>query len=476
MSVMTTMTTRGPAGPHTSATPTGWMPLAILMTGSFVFVLDFFIVNVALPSIQHGLHAGSATIEWVVAGYGLTTAATLITGGRLGDRYGRRRVYASGLALFVATSAACALATNGATLVIARLAQGVAAGVMAPNILAIVGVVYTGARRVRAISVYGMVMGLAATSGQLIGGILVRADIAGLGWRAIFWINVPVGLAALAVMRRVPESRDARARRLDGPGILLVTAGLTAVILPLLDGRQQGWPAWSLVCLAVAPLLLVGFAAYQRALVRAGRTPLVNPVELAGRGPATGLLTQLVFWCQQAASYLFLALYLQYGRGQSALESGFTFTALAAGYLATSSFAPPLTVRYGRRVILGGALIAALGDLALAGAVHGGPSGSTALLLPGLVLIGAGQGLCITPLTSIVLGYATPPTAGTISGMLSTMQQVGNAIGVAVIGVVFFSAVGHGYGPAFERSLFVMAALLIVVAALTRLMPRSSRS
>ncbi len=476
MCCMTTLSAEITARRQPAAAPTEWAPLVILMTGTFVFVLDFFIVNVALPSIQHGLHAGAATVEWVVAGYGLTTAATLITGGRLGDRYGRRRVFASGLALFVLTSAACALATSGAELVIARLAQGVAAGVMAPNILAILGVVYTGARRMRAISVYGMVMGLAATTGQLIGGLLVRSDIGGLGWRAIFWINVPIGIAALAAMRRVPESRDARGGRLDVLGILLVTAGLTAVILPLLDGRQHGWPAWSWICLALAPPLLAGFAGYQRALARSGRTPLVNPADLAARGPAAGLFTQLVFWCQQAASYLFLALYLQYGRGQSALESGLTFTALAAGYLTTSSFAPPLTVRFGRRVILGGALVAAAGDLALAGAVHAGTSAATALLVPGLFLIGAGQGLCITPLTTTVLSYATPTTAGTISGMLSTMQQVGNAIGVAVLGVVFFGAVDRGYDVAFEDSLFATAGLLVVVAALTRLLPKPQAS
>jgi MFS family permease len=469
---MTTSTTERTYDARRAETPAGWVPLLILMTGTFVFVLDFFIVNVALPAIQQDLHAGAATVEWVVAGYGLTTAATLITGGRLGDRYGRRRVFAGGLALFVTTSAACALAGSGATLVVARLAQGVAAGVMAPNILAVLGVVYTGAQRVRAISVYGMVMGLAATTGQLIGGVLVQTDVAGLGWRAIFWINVPIGIAALAFIRRVPESRDARGGRLDLPGIVLVTAGLTAVILPLLDGRQRGWPAWSQLSLGVAPVLLGGFVLYQRALARAGRTPLVNPADLAGRGPAAGLFTQLVFWCQQAASYLFLALYLQYGRGQSALESGLTFTALAAGYLTTSSFAPPLTVRFGRQVILAGALLAGAGDIALAGAVQAGLSAATLLLVPGLFLIGAGQGLCITPLTSTVLSYATPSSAGTISGALSTMQQVGNAIGVAVIGVVFFGALDHGYGAAFQRSLYVMAGLLVLVAVLTRLLPK----
>jgi MFS family permease len=452
-----------------------WAPLAVLMIGTFVFVLDFFIVNVALPTIQSGLHAGAAAVEWVVAGYGLSTAATLITGGRLGDRYGRRRIFAVGLALFIATSAGCALAPDGAALVAARLAQGVAAGLMAPNILSILGVAYTGTQRVRAISVYGMVMGVAATTGQLIGGVLVRADLAGLGWRSIFWINVPVGLAALAAIGRVPESRDERAGRLDLVGMVLVTAGLTSLILPLVDGRQHGWPAWSWACLGAAPVLLGGAAVHQFWLARRGGAPLINPGDLAGRGPIAGLLTQLVFWFQQAASYLFLALYLQQGRGQSALASGLVFTVLAAGYLATSWYAPALTARFGRQVIMVGSLVAAVGDVALAIAVHHGAAGSILLLLPGLFLIGAGQGLCITPLISTVLAYASPATAGTISGALSTMQQVGNALGVAVIGVVFFGTLSRGYGAAFDASLLLMAVLLVLVAALTRLLPRPGR-
>src|SRR5579859_2412678 len=197
-----------------------WATLTVLMLGTFMFVLDFFIVNVALPSIQHGLGAGEGAVEWVVAGYTLSTAVLLVTGGRLGDQFGRRRVFALGMAVFVATSAACALAPDPAVLVAARVLQGAGAALMAPNILSILGVVYSGPARVRAVSIYGLVMGLAAVSGQLIGGVLIRADVAGLGWRAIFWINVPLGVAALAASPRlVPESRDERGSRLDLAGV-----------------------------------------------------------------------------------------------------------------------------------------------------------------------------------------------------------------------------------------------------------------
>ena len=450
-----------------------WSTLIVLMLGTFMFVLDFFIVNVALPSIQHGLGAGEGAIEWVVAGYTISTAVLLVTGGRLGDQFGRRRVFAVGMAIFVATSAACALAPDPAVLVVARVIQGVGAALMAPNILSILGVVYTGPARVRAISVYGMVMGLAATSGQIIGGILIRTDVAGLGWRTIFWINVPIGVAALlAAPRLIPESRDQHASRLDLTGVTLITACLIAVVLPLVEGRQAGWPAWSWAALAAAVPLAIAFAVHQRRKADRGGVPLLNPRIFASWPLRAGLITQTAFWCQQAASYLVLGLYLQQGRGLSPLAAGGVFTFLAAGYLATSFRAPALTMRFGRSVIAAGAVTAAVGDAALyLATVHAGTGGSVAWLFPGLLLLGAGQGLCITPLTTTVLSHAEPATAGSVSGALSTAQQVGNSIGVAMTGVLFFGALSQGYDLAFERSTLQMGALLLVVAALTRLMP-----
>src|SRR5580700_2221508 len=447
-----------------------WSTLAVLMIGTFMFVLDFFIVNVALPSIQQGLHAGEGAIEWIVAGYAISTAVLLVTGGRLGDQFGRRRMFSVGMTVFVAASAACALAYDPAVLVAARVVQGVGAALMAPNILSIVGVVYTGPARVRAISVYGMVMGLAATSGQLIGGILIRTDVAGMGWRAIFWINVPLGVAALlAAPRLVPESRNQQGSRLDLTGVALITACLVAVVLPLVEGRQAGWPAWSWAALAAAVPLADAFGIHQRRKADRGGVPLLNPRIFASWPLRAGLLTQTVFWCQQAAGYLVLGLYLQQGRGLSPLSAGAVFTVLAAGYLATSFRAPALTMRFGRTVIAAGALVAAAGDGALwLATVHTGTGGSIAWLFPGLLLLGAGQGLCITPLTTTVLSHSDPATAGSVS----RAQQVGNSVGVAVTGVLFFGALGHGYGLAFERSVLQMGALLLVVAALTRLMPR----
>jgi EmrB/QacA subfamily drug resistance transporter len=454
-----------------------WAPLAVILCGTFVYVLDFFIVNVALPSIQRSLGASPAAIEWVVAGYGLTSAAFLVTGGRLGDHYGRRRVFCAGLCGFTVASALCALAPDAGFLVAARLAQGVAAAIMAPNVLSILGTTYTGAARVKAISVYGMVMGVAAVAGQLIGGLLIAANPAGLGWRVIFWVNVPVGIAAVALARRiVPESRAAVRGRLDLRGAALFTAALVAIVLPLLDGRAHGWPAWSWACLAAGPVLLAVFAAHLRATARRGAQPLLDPAIFAVPAFRAGLACQVLFWCQQAASYLLLALYLQQGRGLSPVSSGGVFSVLAAGYLATSFRAPTLTMRFGRRVVAAGAVTAALGNAALVIAVlaHTGAA-PVAALFPGLFLLGAGQGLCITPLTTTVLSHADPSRAGSVSGALSTAQQVGNAIGVAVTGVVFYGLLGRGdgYAAAYRWSLTEMGVLLAGVAALSFIMPRA---
>jgi EmrB/QacA subfamily drug resistance transporter len=473
---MTSLSTQSRTGHGTRQAAT-WAPLAVILCGTFVYVLDFFVVNVALPSIQRGLAAGPAAVEWVVAGYGLTSASFLVTGGRLGDHYGRRRAFCAGIAVFTVSSALCAVAPGAGFLVAARLAQGIGAAVMAPNVLSILGTTYTGPARVKAISIYGMVMGVTAAIGQLLGGLLLTANVAGLGWRAIFWVNVPVGIAAIVLARRlIPESRSATSGRPDLRGAALLTAALVAILLPLLDGRQQGWPAWSWACLAAGPVILAVFARYLRESARRGGHPLIDPAIFTVRAFRAGVTCQLFFYCQQAAGYLLLALYLQEGRGLSPVKSGGVFAVLAVGFLVTSLRAPALTIRFGRRVVATGALVAALGDVLLVLAVlPGAAGGPVAALFPGLFLLGAGQGLCLTPLTTTVLSHADAGRAGSVSGALATAQQVGNAVGVAVSGVIFYGLLGagHGYGLAYRWSTVEMGALLLGVAALTFLIPRT---
>jgi MFS family permease len=443
------------------------------MVGTFMIVLDLFIVNVALPSIQSGLHARASQLEWVVAGYGLALAVCLIASARIGDRVGRRRTLALGLGLFVAASALCGMAPTAPVLVGARLAQGVGAAMISPNVLSLLGVVYPGPKRIKAITVYGMVMGLAAASGQVIGGLLIALNLAGAGWRTIFLINVPVGLVGLGLIRRaVPESRAEKTSRVDVVGLALVTAGLLALVLPLIQGNQAGWPTWTWASLGASAVLLALFAFSQRRLAARGGAPLLDPAVFRTAHLRSGLGTQLAFWCGQASFFLVLALYLQDGRGLRPLDAALVFTVLAAFYLAVSLKAPAWTLRFGRNLVFFGALAVAAGDVLLWLFVHHyGDGGPISLIVPGLALVGAGQGLCITPLTTTVMSYSTPQQAGAISGALSTMQQVGNALGVAVTGAVFYAAVGGGYAEAFSRSLLELTALLLVVALMARLLP-----
>jgi EmrB/QacA subfamily drug resistance transporter len=446
------------------------------MAGVFVIVLDFFIVNVALPAIQADLHATAGGLEWVVAGYGLAFAAILLSAGKLGDHVGRRRVFVIGLALFTAASTACGIAPTMPLLIASRVLQGLAAGLISPSVLSLISVLYSGTDRARAISVYAGVMGVASAGGQLLGGLLVQADIASLGWRSVFLINVPVGLAAIALVRRVPESRAPASPGLDVVGMTLATGGLIALVLPLIEGRQQGWPSWTWLSLATAALLLVVFAAHEVRTSQRGGTPLVDPSLFRVRSFSAGLTAQLALWSGQASYFLVLALYLQQGRGLDALQSGLMFTILAVAYLVTSLRAPALTMRYGRSLIALGATTLATGHVLMLLAVTlVGTGGPLIALAPGLALAGAGMGLTITPLTMTVLMSSDPKYAGAVSGTLSTMQQVGNALGVAVTGVIFFSVVPDGsHATAFQLSLVELIAVLMAVVAITRLLPRQT--
>ncbi len=435
-----------------------WGALPVLLAGAFMVVLDFFIVNVALPSIATDLNAGESALEWIVAGYGLTFAAFLITAGRLGDVFGRRRVYAIGLILFTVASLACGLAPSPTTLVIARIAQGAAGAIVTPQVLAIVGVAFRGPDYVRALSIYGSVLGLAAVGGQIIGGVLVDSAI---GWRGCFLINIPVGLAALAFLRSVPESRSEQRAPLDLTGAVTLAVGLTAILLPLIEGRQLGWPVWTWVSLAASPAIVALFLRRQARLEH----PLLDLSLFRRRGFSAGLVAQFCLACAQASFFVYLALYLQMERGLSALDAGLMFAILAAAYVATSAPATGLTQRFGRTVVAAGGVSLTLG-LALLAAVVGG---SLAALVPGLLLVGAGIGLCFTPLTSIVLADVEPARAGSASGALSTTQQVGFALGVAVTGVVYFGAAAD---EAFTLSLIQLTAVAACIVGASRLLRR----
>jgi EmrB/QacA subfamily drug resistance transporter len=456
---------------------TQWSALPALLAGAVMVVLDFFIVNVALPSIAVDLHAGASSLIWVVAGYGLSFAAFLILSGRAGDRFGRRRIYMTGLALFTLASAACGFAPTTSTLIGARVVQGAAGALVMPQVLAIIAGTFRDEAYARALSVYGMALGLAAIGGQVIGGALVQTDVAGLGWRACFLINIPIGIAAIAAAPRVvPESRVEGAGRLDFGGAALLAAGLVAILVPLVEGQRYGWPLWTWISFAAADVILTAFVLHQRRVKRSGREPVLDLGLLRIRTVSAGLVAQLALACAQASFFVYLALYLQEGRGLGPLGAGLVFTAVAVGYVAASGPAPKLVERYGRAVVAAGGLSLAggLGLLAIVVSVIG-VAGSVVILLPGLALAGVGVGLAYTPTTAIIMQSAGPADGGAASGVVATTQQLGYALGVAITGVIYFAHAANGIGHAFELSLVELAMLGLVLAAATRLLPAVQR-
>ncbi|WP_380285923.1 MFS transporter [Kitasatospora purpeofusca] len=472
---MSSTLTARPSASGTAGAPVPRGLLPVLLTATFMTALDVFVVNVAIPSLQTDLSAGPAAVQWVVAGFGLALAAGLITAGRLGDRYGRRRMFGLGLALFTLASAACGLAPTAGALVAARAAQGLAAALTSPQVLAILRTAYSGAAQARAFAMYGLTMGLGAVFGQLIGGVLIHADLFGLGWRSCFLLNLPVGLAALALVRRcLPESRAPHRPGLDPVGVALVTVALTGLVLPLIQGPGAGWPLWTWLCLGTSAVLLTVFAVQQHRSGRAGGAPLVDTRLFADRAFTTGLLAQLAFSLGQASFFLVLALYLQPGRGLDALGAGLVFTAIGLGYLVTSTVAHRVAARLDRQTIaLGGLLMAAgLGLLGLA--VHAaGPTDSVWWLAPGLFVDGLGMGLVIAPVTSLVLAGVEPRLAGSAAGLVATVQQVAGALGVALIGILSYGA--DDPASAFGRSLAALAVLELLLAGLVQLLPRRTR-
>jgi MFS family permease len=350
---------------------------------------------------------------------------------------------------------------------------------MLPQVLATIQAATSGPRRAKAMGLYGATAGLSMVLGQILGGVLVAADIAGTGWRAVFLVNVPVVLVGLVLaVRAVPETRARRPEPVDGPGTVLLAAALLTLLVPLTEGRASGWPLWTWLSLAAAVPLLAGFVAWQRRLAARGGAPLLAPALFSKRPFVVGLLSTMVFYAGMASFFLVLAVYLQQGRGLDALESGLVFTPLAVGYLAASIASQPLAPRLGKQVLaLGGVIRAAsLAALALTvGAI--GLGGSTGVLVPALLADGIGMGLLTAPLVSTVLAGMEARDAGAATGVLSTANQVGNTLGVAVIGAVFYGALGGAgdFAGAFELAVAAIAGVSLAVAALVQLLPGRAR-
>ncbi|MEV0829426.1 MFS transporter [Nonomuraea rubra] len=458
--------------------------LAAILTASFMELLDATIVSVAAPAIARDLGAGQAALQWMMAGYTLAVGAGLITGGRLGDLYGRRRVFLLGLAAFMLASAGCGLAPSPGALVGMRVVQGLAGGLMIPQVFGIIRASFEPGARARALGAYGAVLGLASVAGPLLGGLLVEADLFGLGWRAIFWVNVPIAVAALAAGARfMPESRSPGRTRLDLAGAALAAAATTLLLLPLIQGREWGRPWWGFAVLALSVPVAALFLLRQRRLAGRGGQPILDPALLRVRAFAGGLAVSVLFFGAIGSFFLLLSLYLQLGAGRSAMETGLVILPYAVGSIVTSG----IGVRFAHRAVLvGGTLLLAASQVVLLLMVGDGAEPAYWELAVPLFAGGLGLGLTAPSLINVVLAGVPARDAGAAGGVLTTITQIGNALGVAVLGGVFYARLDGSlrdgapgllaYGDALASILPWQVACYVAAAALMVLLPRNART
>ncbi|WP_134000485.1 MFS transporter [Kribbella sp. VKM Ac-2566] len=446
--------------------------LVALLTGTFMAQFDFFVVNVAAPSIGLDLQATEAELELVVGGYAFAYAGALVLGGRLGDLFGHRRLFVSGMIAFAATSVLCGLAVNSGQLIGARLGQGLSAALMLPQVLALISSGSSGHGRARAMAWYGVAGGVGSIAGQVLGGLLVTVDLAGLGWRLIFLINAPIGvIGALFAQRVLPGQEPGRSKgaKLDPLGALGFAVGLGLLLVPLTVGRTAGWPLWVWIPLAASVPALAATLRWQQALHRRGGQPQLELSLFRAASFRSGILSNLAFMLY-FPSYMFtLALLLQGGLGLGAFEAGLVFVPAGVTFSVSALLAPRLAARYGSSVLAGGCLLAAAGLAALAVVTAtGGADASVAVIVLITAAISFGNGLILPSLIGAALLDVPPHHAGAAAGALTTTQQFGSAAGVALVGTIYFAAAEHGAGIGMAWACAVNVVLVLSVAAAVR--------
>jgi EmrB/QacA subfamily drug resistance transporter len=459
--------------------PRRWAVLALVLAAECMDLLDGTIVNVAAPTIRTDLKASATALQWIISGYSLAFAIGLITGARLGDRYGRKRLFVAGSVAFGAASLAAALAVSPAMLIGCRLAQGAAAAVLIPQGLGIIRDVFAPAEQGRAFAVFGPVIGLSAVLGPIIGGVLVSLNAFGTGWRLIFLVNLPLAIAAaIGAARIMPESRAPRAPRPDGLGTLLSAAAMGLLIYPLIQGRQAGWPAWTYLMMAASVLAAGLLGAWSRRQGQRGHSALIEASVFRHRGFSAGLACVLVFFAGMTGTLLALTLYLQFGEHFSAVHAGLTLAPFAAGAAAGAVLAAAVGVpRLGRGALQVAAVFTAGGTSWMLSIVTAhGLATSSAELIPAQLVLGVGIGMAISPLFDFILASVGDHEVGSASGVLNAVQQLASAIGVAAIGTVFFSTLGHsGFVAAISQCLRIELGVAAVLFPLAWALPRHPR-
>ncbi|MGV9295326.1 MFS transporter [Amycolatopsis sp. NPDC003676] len=470
------MTTELSSSPRAEPLPLvqAWLVLVVVVIADLMDLIDTSVAALAGPSIRSDLGGGPVTLQWVLSAYTAAFALGLVTSGRLGDLLGRRRLFLLGMTGFTLASLACGLAPSAGFLIGARVFQGLFGAAMIPQGIALVKVVFPPDQLRKALMPFGPIMGLATVAGPILAGWLLHLNLFGSEWRSIFLINVPFGiLAGLLGLRVLPRhSGEDRGARLDLRGVGLLTAASALLIVPLIQGRELGWPVWTYVLMAAGVIAFVLFARSERR----SSHPVIAPSLFSKRGFVFGLLITGGFYASLSGFVLVVNLLLQSGLGWTPLQSGFALLPWAAGTaIATLLSGAVLAAKLGRTSLHLGLAIAVVGLLVLWWSIaHWGAAITVWQLAPALFITGAGSGLLFIPLFDFILGDATPEEVGSGSGMLNAAQQFAGAVGVAALGTVFFARGGPSWIPAAELVFGICAALYLAVLALVRFLPKHS--
>lgn len=448
-----------------------WLALTVLMAGMFMALLDTTIVNVTLPLIRESLDASEATLSWIISGYALAFGLALIPAGRLGDRLGHKWIFIAGLTLFTLASLSCGYAQNDLHLIVSRVVQGLACGIYVPAVTAFIQLLFAPSRRGRAFAIMGSVIGVSTALGPLLGGLIIQAFGDENGWRLVFWVNLPIGVVTvIAAIILLPGRSIAPTvgGRVDWAGLLLVTAGFVALLVPLIEGQDQGWPAWTFVSLAASIALITAFGAWEVRFTKSGHTPLVPPGLFKHRDFTGGVILALVYFASFTSIFFTISLLWQAGLGHTALETGLVSLPFALGNIVGASQSNRLAQRFGRNVLVVGAAMVTAGLLGtwLVLFLTTPMELSHWQFLAPLLVAGLGNGLFIAPNTAFIVATVEPREAGAASGVVGAVQRIGSATGIAVIGSVLFGTLTvKGPGPTPLAEAFGHSATLAILVS-----------
>ncbi|OPA73762.1 hypothetical protein BVG16_27130 [Paenibacillus selenitireducens] len=430
-----------------------YLMLAVMLLSVFMAVANIFIVNVAMPSIQRGLHADFFGVQFVISAYTLAYAVALIIGGRLGDRFGRRRMLLIGVVGFTLSSLLCGVSNGVGMLTIVRIVQGLSAALISPQVLSLIQAQYPPEKRGMIFGLYGAAQGLAASTGQLIGGLLLFWNPWGLEWRVVFFFSIPIGALILCMVPFIPESKSLGKSKLDWFGATIISVGLLLLVYPLVQGQKEGWPLTLVMSMILSIPVLAIFVWTQIRLLRSRRDPLMNVSLFSQRGFRIGMLIVFLLMSSQASFFLIAAYLLQIGLGFTALKAGTVILPMGLGYFLASLMSARVASRIGPHVLSLGSILTVVGYVSLALTVRStGLAPDVFLWIPALTVLGIGQGFIAAPLTNIVLSKVRKPDIGSASGILTTGMQVAFAIGIGLIGIVWLNALGHNTDKAASQT------------------------